>query len=161
VRIGQRANVSGEDFGGKSLAGHVAAVSAIAQRSDDPSNTARQVITTVALDGTLPFLRDGMTVDVDIVTHDEPHVLTVPTDAIGRGDDRKPYVFVVKDGVAHKAFVRTGASNDATTVITRGIARGDRIVAEHDAAIKDGSPVRPAPSPSPGASASPSPNAGS
>ncbi len=52
VRIGQRVKVSGEDFGSKSLAGHVAQISGAAQRSDDPSNTARQVVTTVALDGT-------------------------------------------------------------------------------------------------------------
>jgi HlyD family secretion protein len=151
VRPGQRVKVSGEDFGGKSLAGHVVQISGAAQKSDDPSNTARQVVTTVALDRTLPFLRDGMTVDVDIVTHDQPHALTVPNDAIQRDTDQKPYVYRVVNGKAARTAVTTGAANDATTVITRGLAANDRVVAEHNPALHDGAPISaatPAPAPS-------------
>ena len=55
VRTGQPAIVSGEDLGTTKLPGHVALIGAVAQKSDDPSNTARQVITTIALDQTVPF----------------------------------------------------------------------------------------------------------
>ncbi len=50
VRVGQRAIVGGEDFGSATLGGRVVAISPIAQKSDDPSNTSRQVLTTIALD---------------------------------------------------------------------------------------------------------------
>jgi HlyD family secretion protein len=153
VRVGQRARVSGEDFGGKSLPGHVAQISDVAQKSDDPSNTSRQVITTVALERTLPFLRDGMTVDVDITTKDTAHVIAVSNDAIRRGDDGRPYVFVVRDGKARKAKVSTGAANDAKTIVTRGLSPGDRVVADKNAVVNDGVAVRPLPSPSPSAKA--------
>jgi HlyD family secretion protein len=153
VGVGQHARVSGEDFGGKSLPGHVAQISDVAQKSDDPSNTSRQVITTIALDGTLPFLRDGMTVDVDITTKDVPHVLAVPNDAIRRGDDGKPYVFVARDGKARKTPVTTGVANDSRTVVTKGIAPGDRVVADKNAAVSEGGAVTPQPSPTASAKA--------
>ncbi len=152
VRAGQRVTIGGEDFGGKTLPGHVASIAAFAQRSDDPSNTARQVITTIALDGTLPFLRDGMSVDVDIITRDLPDVLVVSSDAV-RKDGEAPYVYVVRDGKARKTAVATGESNDQQTVITGGLNAGDVVVADKNAAVVEGTAVKPAPQPAPSASA--------
>ena len=55
---------------------------------------------------TVPYLRDGMTVDVDIITQDRPHVLAIPADAIRRDDDGSAYVLAVVNGPhgeAHRA----------------------------------------------------------
>ena len=109
--------MSGEDLGTTKLPGHVAAIGAVAQKSDDPSNTARQVITTVALDKTVPFLRDGMTVDVDIVTQDRPHVLALTADAIRRDANNKPYVLLVTGGKTVKRTVTLGATNDTQAIV--------------------------------------------
>jgi RND family efflux transporter MFP subunit len=154
LALGQKAIVSGEDFGGKTLPGHVVAISPIAQRSDDPSNTSRQVVTTIALERRLPFLRDGMTVDVDIVTRDEPHVLVVPTDAV-RKDGNASYVFTIADGRAKRADVALGTQNDTQAVVTAGLHAGDVVVADKDPAVAAGASVKPAPSPSPGSEPSP------
>ncbi|MDP9024353.1 MAG: efflux RND transporter periplasmic adaptor subunit, partial [Candidatus Eremiobacteraeota bacterium] len=70
VRVGQRANVTGQDFPGKTIPGHVAYIAPVAQKSTDASSTAKQVITTIALDSSPAFLKDGMTADVDILTTD-------------------------------------------------------------------------------------------
>jgi RND family efflux transporter MFP subunit len=155
VALGQRAVVSGEDFGGKELTGRIVAISPLAQKSDDPSNTSRQVLTTIQLDRTLPFLRDGMTVDVDIVTHDLPHVLAVPIDALRKDDKGKDYVFVVKDGRTTRADVTLGPQNDTQVVIVRGIAEGDVVVADKNAALLPDARVTAAPSASPSSSSSP------
>ncbi|GAC1416809.1 MAG: hypothetical protein NVSMB5_07110 [Candidatus Velthaea sp.] len=151
VRPGQIARVSGEDLGTKSLPGHVAAVGAVAQKSDDPSNTSRQVITTVALDGSLPFLRDGMTVDVDIVTSDRGHVIALPNDAIRHDADNKPFVFVVRktDKRTVKTPVTLATANESQTVVTTGITPGDVVVVDRNPSIVDAIAVKPAPSPSP------------
>ncbi len=98
--MGQAAIVSGEDLGTATLPGHIVLIGAVAQKSDDPSNTARQMLTTVALDKTVPYLRDGMSVDVDIVTQDRPHVLALPVDAVRRDPKNNPYVLVVDSGQA-------------------------------------------------------------
>ncbi len=153
VRVGQSANVSGEDLGTSTLPGHVATIGAVAQKSDDPSNTARQVLTTIALDRTLPYLRDGMSVDVDIITQDRPHVLAVPSDAVRRDDDGAPYVLAVLNGRTVKRKVRLGATSDTQAVVLSGVRPGDAIVAERNVGIVPNVAVKPtampATSPSP------------
>jgi len=154
VRIGQRAKISGEDLGTKSLDGRVIAVGAVAQKSDDPSNTSRQVVTTIALNGSLPFLRDGMTVDVDIITMDIPHVLTLSSDAIRRDDKGKPYVYVVRktDKHAVKTSITLGTANDSQSIVTAGIKPGDVVISDRNPAIAQNTLVTPAPKPSTSAS---------
>lgn len=154
---GQRAIVSGEDFAGQSLPGRVVTISPIAQRSDDPANTSRQVLTTIALDRILPFLRDGMTVDVDIITHQERHVLAVPVDALRRDEGRERFVLVVHQGRAVRVPVTTGTQNDTAVVVTRGLRDGDVVVADKSAIVAPNARVTAAPTPSPEYSSSPAP----
>jgi len=151
LRPGQRAVVSGEDFGNIKLPGHVVSISPVAQKSDDPSNTSRQVLTTIALEKRLPFLRDGMTADVDIITHDEKHVLTVPTDAV-RHDEHGSFIFVVHDGKARRTNVTLGPSNDTDTIVKTGLHDGDTIVSEKTTDVAADTLVKPAPTPTPGSS---------
>jgi RND family efflux transporter MFP subunit len=155
VRTGERARVSGEDLGDNTLAGHIIAIGQVAQKSDDPANTARQIITTIKLDGSLPYLRDGMNVDVDIVTTDRPHVIAIPTDAI-RHAGTDTYVFVVRpsDGHAVKTPVAIGPENDAQTIVTRGLRPGDTVVVDRNPAIVDNVAVKAAPPSSPAPKAS-------
>ncbi len=153
VSAGQPATISGEDLGTTKLPGHVALVGAVAQKSDDPSNTARQVLTTVALDKTTPYLRDGMSVDVDIITLDKPHTLAVPADAIRRDVNNKPYVLVVKNNRTAKRSVTLGSTSDTQAVIASGLAAGEAIVSDRNLAIVDQMNVTPTAAPS----ASPSP----
>lgn len=156
IRPGQRARITGEDLGSSALDGHVAAIAAVAQKSDDPSNTSRQVITTVALDRSLPFLRDGMTVDVDIITSDRAHVLAIAADAIRRDPQNKPYVYVIgKPGNrTKKAYVTLGATNESQAIVTSGLKPGDVVVSDRSPAIVENIAVKAAPSPSPSPKAS-------
>jgi multidrug efflux pump subunit AcrA (membrane-fusion protein) len=112
------------------------------------------VLTTIQLDKRLPFLRDGMTVDVDIVTHHNAHVLTAPIDAI-RKDDKGTYILVVQDGRARRTPVKLGAENDTDAIITSGLHQSDTIVAEKNSDVTADSAVKPAPSPSSGLSPEP------
>lgn len=154
VSVGQRAIVSGEDLGTTTLPGHVQMIAATAQKSDDPSNTSRQVVTTVALDRIVPYLRDGMTVDVDIVTLNKPHVLTVPADAVRRDPNNRPFVLIVKDGRTVKRPVTLGPTNDTQAVVVGGVAPSETVVAERNVGIVEGIRITPTtaplPSPSPG-----------
>jgi len=155
VRVGQRAIVSGEDLGSSSLPGHVAMIGAVAQKSDDPSNTARQIITTIALDKTLPYLRDGMNVDVDIVTVDRPHVLALPLDAIRRNPDNSPYVLVLKGDTTVKRPVTLGATSDTQAVVRSGVAPGERVVVSRNVGVTAGTRVSPTALPTSAPSSSP------
>ena len=153
VRPGLAAIVSGEDLGTTKLPGHVALVGAVAQKSDDPSNTARQILTTISLDRTVPFLRDGMNVDVDIVTQDLAHALAIPADAVRRDAADRPFVLLVVRGRTAKRAVTLGPASDTQAIVRSGLRPNDVIVAERNVGIVDGMSVTPTAAPS----ASPSP----
>jgi RND family efflux transporter MFP subunit len=148
VRVGQRATITGEDFPNYTIPGHVARISPVATKSSDTTSTARQVLTTIVLDRSPAFLKDGMNVDVDILTTDIPRALAVSNGAIFK-DAGKHYVYVVENGSARKREVTTGTSNDTQTIVTRGLHPGDVVVTQQYPGLADGSPVQPTASPSP------------
>lgn len=148
VSVGQRVLITGEDFPGRTILGRVRRISPIATKSTDTSSTARQVLTTVALDRSPAFLKDGMNVDVDILTTDIPRALAVPTGAIFK-EGGTSYVYVIQNGVARKRRVATGTSNDTQTIVTRGLHPGDVVVAQQYPELSDGMVVHPTASPTP------------
>jgi len=150
VHPGQTARVTSEDFPGKTLAGHVVQISPVAVKSSDTSSTSKQVLTTIRLDASPAFLRDGMTVDVDILTTQIPHALVIPNAAI-RKDKGASYVYVVKNGKAKKRLVKIAQRGDAQSVLASGLAPGDVFVTEKSDDVRDGSAIAP-PTPKPSAS---------
>jgi HlyD family secretion protein len=147
VHVGQAANVTGQDFPGHVIRGHVVRIDPVAQKSTDASSTAMQVLTTIALDSSPPYLKDGMSADVDIITSDIPHAISIPTGAIAKTGSTS-YVYVVKSGVAKKRTIVPGRVGDSTTLVTSGLAPGEVIVAAKTPDLTDGSRVSPMPSPS-------------
>jgi RND family efflux transporter MFP subunit len=140
VRLGQRARITGEDFPGQTLSGRVAEISPIAQRTGEGASSSRTVATTIAIDQSPPFLRDGMGVNVAILTTELPRAIFVPSDAILR-DATETYVFVVRDGIARRQIVRVGMKNETEAVIVAGLRPGDVIVALDVAGLRDGDAV--------------------
>ena len=105
------------------------------------------MLTTIALDSSPPFLKDGMTADVDILTTYVPNALVVPNDAVAK-DGSKSYVFVVEKGVARKRPIRVGRVADTQTWVSSGLVAGETIVAAKVPGLTDGKRVKPLPSPS-------------
>jgi HlyD family secretion protein len=148
VRLGMPALVTGQDFPGKTIHGHISTIAPIATKSTDASSTAKQVLTTVQLDENPPFLRDGMSADVDILTTNIPRSIVIPNDSITK-ENGKSYVYVVQDGTARKRAIVTGKAGDTQTLVTSGLAAGDTIVAQKPVGITDGAKVKAMPSASP------------
>jgi RND family efflux transporter MFP subunit len=148
VHPGQPAIISGQDFPGKHIMGHVATIAPVAIKSTDASSTAKQVLTTIRLDDSPTYLKDGMTVDVDLLTTDISHAVLVPTTAIVT-DKGKSYVYVVRKGAVHKTPVKTGAANDTDTIVLSGVTPGTVVVAKTQPTLRDGARVAVLPSASP------------
>jgi RND family efflux transporter MFP subunit len=140
VRVGQRANITGEDFPGRTLSGRVVEISPMVQRSADPTSASRTVATSIAIDRPPAFLRDGMSADVIIFTTDLPQAIAVPSEAIAR-DGAGTYVYVVKDGTARRQPVRVGDSNETSSLVVSGLHPGDVIVSQNVAGLRDGDAV--------------------
>ncbi|CDO38328.1 efflux RND transporter periplasmic adaptor subunit [Novosphingobium sp. KN65.2] len=67
--------------------------------------------------------------------------LTIPYQAL-LDDGGQPYVYVVKDGIAHRHDVVLGSSDQQRVAVTRGIAPGDKVITVGGTAIEDGMKVR-------------------
>ena len=148
VKPGQRANVSGQDFPGKTIVGRVARIAPVATKSTDATSTAKQVLTTIALESSPSFLKDGMTADVDILTSYVPKAVVVPNDAVMK-EGSNSYVYVVEKGVARKRPIRVGKVADTQTQVTSGLAPGDDVVVAKVPGLADGKRVKPLSSPKP------------
>jgi HlyD family secretion protein len=156
VKLGQRADISGEDFPGRKLGGTVTNIAAVVLQVNQAGNSAKNVETTISLDRVYPFLRAGMSCDVDIITGKATGALVVPLAAVV-DDGAKHYVYVIKSDKASKVEVHKGLASDADVVITSGLHSGDVVATTNVKQLKDGARVKAAPveSPSPGASSSP------
>lgn len=148
VKMGQHAFITGEDFPGYSLIGTVIRVAPVVVAQNQAGNAAKNVETTVALNKSYPFLRDGMSCDVDIVTGKVRDALIVPQSAIV-DDHGKHYLYIVKDRKVKKTLVAEGLKNDTDVVIKKGVAAGDVVATTNISDLKDGAPVNPTPSESP------------
>jgi len=129
IKLGQRVIVSGEDLGDRILDGRIVALAPIVRRSDDLTSTARHAVATIRLKKRFAFLRDGMGVDVDVITQDERHVLTIPRSAV-RHDARGSHVFVVRKTGVDPIVVTLGTHNDTKVVVRSGLRDNDIIVAD-------------------------------
>lgn len=147
VHLGQPANISGQDFPGHVIPGHVSRIDPVAQKSTDASSTSMQVLTTISLDQSPSFLKDGMSADVDILTTDIPHAIVIPSEAINKSG-KTAFVYVVSGGIAKKRTISLGRASGDTTQVLSGLIPGDVIVAVKAPELVDGAHVIPAPSPS-------------
>jgi RND family efflux transporter MFP subunit len=156
VKVGQQALITGEDFPGRKLTGVVTNISAVVLQVNAAGNSAKNVETTISLDRAYPFLRAGMSCDVDLITGKAENALVVPLAAVV-DDGAKHYVFVIKQGKAVKVNVTKGLASDTDVVITSGLHSGDVVATTNVKQLKDGAPVTASPeaTPSPGTSASP------
>ncbi|MGA9272263.1 MAG: hypothetical protein WBV67_02145, partial [Candidatus Cybelea sp.] len=130
----------------------VVTIAPTAQKSDDPSATTKQVLTVIALERIAPFMKDGMSADVDILTTMLHHVLVVPNGAIVTGAKGKKYVWVVAARTASKRAVTIGKSNETSSVVRSGLRPGESVVLAPPPALTQGAAVTvaaPSPSPSP------------
>lgn len=88
------------------------------------------------------YLRQDMTVSVDIRSAMLPQVLLVPLDAVHDADGAAPWVLRVEDGHARRRPVALGLRGAGLAEARQGLAAGDRVVSGSAPAVHDGSRVR-------------------
>lgn len=86
------------------------------------------------------LLKPGMFLNVTLLK-DERNALVVPEEALVPEQD-KQFVFLVEDGRATRREVQIGARRPGIVEIVAGLQRGDRVIIEGAAKVRDGGPVR-------------------
>jgi HlyD family secretion protein len=90
------------------------------------------------------YLRQDMTVSVDIEIARSKDAVVIPADAVHDAGGAQPWVLVVKGGRAHQQPVRLGLRGDGRVEVREGLAPGDVVVPSTLATIGPGERVRPA-----------------
>ena len=88
------------------------------------------------------FLRQGMTVSVNVETGRRDRATVVPNDALAARNGNDAEVWLFADGRATRRKVRLGLRGLTETEITAGLQAGDWILADGQAALEEGDRVR-------------------
>src|SRR5690606_14989763 len=89
------------------------------------------------------YLRQDMTVSVNIETGRRERALVVPNDALHPLEGGGAEVWRVRDGHAQRQKVGLGLRGLALTEVTAGLEEGDWVLADPGADIAEGDRVRP------------------
>jgi RND family efflux transporter MFP subunit len=110
--------------------------------SEDPHS--RNMRTEADLPNKDGILHQGMYGDVTVILQQaSPKSVTIPSSAIiGQNGIGDGFVYVVREGKAHKQGVRVGADNGSEAEIDEGLTTGDEVIYRYNGAIGEGSPVR-------------------
>ena len=136
LRIGQAALASADAYPAERFAARLAYVNPAV----DPQRGSLEVKFDVAQPPA--YLRQDMTVSVDIEVARRPAAIVVPTEALHDGAGRAPWVMKVAGRRLRRQPVTLGASGAGNTEIVAGLQEGE-LVTPARAGLADGARVRP------------------
>ena len=87
------------------------------------------------------FLKSDMTVSIDLTGPVLKQAVIIPGDAIRQLQSDAPYVLVIRDAVATRVAVRTGAQTQGRVQILEGVAANELVIVSRD--IEAGARVQP------------------
>jgi len=88
------------------------------------------------------YLRQDMTVSVDIEVARRAGVVVMPADVVRDANGAQPWVLAVEGGRAARRVVRLGLKGEGRVEVLQGVAPGDRLVPVVQQAIRPGQRVR-------------------
>jgi len=108
--------------------------------SIDPQRGTVEVRLTV--DPVPEFLRQDMTVSVNVETDRRERALVIPNDALSSIKGNKAVVRLVRDGKIQHQQVTLGLRGLAMSEVVSGLSQGDQILADAESKLEDGARVR-------------------
>ena len=88
------------------------------------------------------YLRQDMTVSVDIEVARRADAVVVPADTVREANGAKPWVLAVDGWHAQRRAVRLGLKGDGRIEVLEGVAPGDRLISAANAMVREGQRVR-------------------
>ncbi len=136
VRIGDSADVhvqaTGERFTGK-----------VTRFTDSLDTSTRTMQVEIDVPNSNYHLQPGMYADVTLVAGERENALTVPIEAIERGQNGTTVLLVDAQNRVQKREVRTGIEDSDKVEILSGLAEGDRVIIGNLASYRAGQLVTP------------------
>ena len=137
LRLGQKALASADAYPDRRFAAEITFISPAV----DPLRGSVEIRLRVT--EAPEYLRQEMTISVDIETARRVDALIVPSEAIRDAGSNQAWVLVVRDGTAQRQALKLGVRSEGKTEILEGLAPGDLLVPVKNLSIREGSRVRP------------------
>lgn len=136
IRVGQRALASADAYADRRFPAELTFIS--------PAVDAQRGTVEVKLRVPQPpgYLKEDMTVSVDIETERRAAVLTLPANAVHDATGAAPWVLAVENGRTVRRAVRLGLRGERVVEIVEGLAEGEPVVPVEHARIGAGRAVR-------------------
>ncbi|WP_201584748.1 efflux RND transporter periplasmic adaptor subunit [Psychrobacter jeotgali] len=96
----------------------------------------------LAVDPVPEFLRQDMTVSVNVETDSREQALVIPNDAFIEGQDDQAQVMLVRDGRVQRQIVTLGLRGLTASEVVSGLNAGDQVLTDATSDIEDGTKVR-------------------
>ena len=96
----------------------------------------------LAVDPVPDFLRQDMTVSVNIETDRRAKALVIPNDALANVKEDNAEVLLLHDGQVQRQRVRLGLRGLAASEVLSGLSQGDEILVDATSSLTDGERVR-------------------
>ena len=88
------------------------------------------------------FLRQDMTVSVNVETNKRERALVIPNDALSNLSGNRAVVLLVKNGKIQRQQITLGLRGLVMSEIVAGLKKGDQVLADVNSKLKDGTRVR-------------------
>lgn len=139
VRLGQAALASADAYPAERFGARLAYI--------NPAVDPQRGSVEVKLDVPQPpaYLRQDMTVSVELEVARRPDALAVPTEALHDSTSRAPWVLKVVARRLQRQPVALGINGAGSTEVVAGLGPGDQVVADAGAGLADHARVRPVP----------------
>jgi HlyD family secretion protein len=136
LQLGQQALVVADAYPGQRFAAVLGYI--------NPAVDATRGSVEVKLDVAAPpdFLRQDMTVSVDIEVARRADALTLSAEALRDGTGMEPWVMLSEHGRAQRRSVRLGVRGDARVEILEGLREGDKVLPATGVKVKEGQRIR-------------------
>lgn len=96
----------------------------------------------LSVDPVPDFLRQDMTVSVNVETGRRDRTLAIPNDALGKVQGDQATVLLVRDSKIQRQKVQLGLRGLAMSEVISGLKTGDQVLSDATSALKDGTRVR-------------------
>ncbi len=139
LKVGQKVKIQLDAYPDKVFPGVLKRVSPIVLGAKQETRTFE---TWTYFEGEMPFIKPGMSADIEVITDHLQNVLSVPSTALIEKGGKK-MVYLIHEGRAKLREVEVGLSNWNYTEVSRGLEEGDLIVENADAkGLKEGVRVK-------------------
>jgi len=135
VKTGQKTIIIAEFLSNREFQGTIKRISPVV----DPNSGTFKV--TVGISDPNDVLRPGMFVSIRIITSVHENVIAVPKNAIVY-DGGLPFVYVVKNSIAHKILLQEGVSDEQYVEALDDLSEGDEIIIVGQSGLKDRTRVK-------------------